>query len=279
MAKPIEKKLGFSRYLLLCSAGLAVIAISMLFGVGRTSVSQAQSKADHVTAGTPSYHVVSIRRTQSIEAAVRELVTFDQFSATNVTLQKLIQGAYGIQQDQVSGGPEWLTTEKYDIEAMVDKTTSEQLKKLNESQRLEVPGRMMRALLADQFKLRLHRESRNLSVYALIVAKNGVKFQATTMQQQTADSNGGAGRIFVGPSQFSGQGVPLALFAGFLGQQLGRTVLDRTGLAGNYDLALQWQANEDLAPAIQEQLGLELVAQEAPMEVLVLDHAERPNKE
>jgi len=279
MAKPIEKKPRLARELLLSSAGLAAIAISILLGVVRPIVTRAQLKTDNVTAGTPSYHVASIKRTQSIEAAVRVFLTPDQFSATNATLQKLIQDAYGIQQDQVSGGPEWLTTEKYDIEAMVDKTTSEQLKWLNESQRLEVPGRMMRALLADQFKLRLHRESRNLPVYALVIAKNGAKFQGPTMQQQTADSKEGAGRIFVAPGHFTGQAVPLALFAGFLGRQLGRTVLDRTGLAGNYDVALQWQGNENLAPAIQEQLGLELVAQEGPVGVLVVDHAERPNEE
>jgi bla regulator protein blaR1 len=304
MTAPILKPLNVARKMLLSSAGLAVVAVPIWFGVVKPNPIRAQSVANDTAGAAPEYQITSIKSAQPGDL-VSIFFRPDQFAATNVTLQMLIREAYGIQDGQISGGPEWLTTDKYDIHAKLDKSPVEPIVRFNESVPPEIPGRMLQALLADRFKLVFHRETRSLPVYALIVGENGAKLQPSTVASRQSSPNAGYSgskaegrKAFVGPGQFRGQGVPLAVLVSFLGKQLGRTVLDRTGLTGNYDLTLEWPADENRASflgktqdasqapesstdsslftSVQEQLGLKLVPQIAPLEVLVIDQVERP---
>jgi uncharacterized protein (TIGR03435 family) len=249
-----------------------------------------------------------------------------RFTAANISLKMLIHLAYGVTDSQISGGPGWLNSEKFDIEAKADDSSIAEPWKLSEEQRKlaqDRSKRMLQALLADRFKLTLHRETKELPVYALVVAKNGPKLQAATADELAPpdpkeahvrlDSPKGPmpkGRgLLMRPGQLSGTAAPIAILAETLSNQpeLGRTVLDKTGLQGYYDFTLKWTPDErqgqmfrgpgdgakegpgsDSAPppdsgpslftAIQEQLGLKLESQKGPVEILIIDGAERPSE-
>jgi uncharacterized protein (TIGR03435 family) len=288
------------------AAVLALVFCALL----NASFCQAQSQATDVSA-TPGYEVASIKPNKSGNNTVMVRSTSDRFSATGVTVRMLIENAYGVHDFQIQGAPEWLSSEKYDIEAKMDSAVAEQLQKLDRDQRQETTKKMMQALLADRFQLKIHNDSKEMSVYALVVAKSGLKMQAAKADDtypngfKGPDGHGGAGMMFMegngGP--VIGQGVPVSNLVRMLATQLGRTVVDKTGLTGNYDFTLKWAPDPgspmfkgpgvppaaadapapdaggpSLFTALQEQLGLKLESQKAPVEILVIDHVERPSE-
>jgi len=212
--------------------------------------------------------------------------------ATGATLKMLIQIAYDLRSidlnKMISGGPNWLGSDKYDIEAKAGKPAAEAELKL-----------MLQTLLADRFKLTLHRENREGSGYALVVAKSGSK-----LKQATGDEDRpGIWRVSPGP--LTGRNASISQLARNLSLDLGLPVVDETGLAGAYNFTLTWAPGENesrgaltmLPPdvaaqlplqrgdpngpsiftAVQEQLGLKLEARKTPVEVLVIDHVEKPD--
>jgi uncharacterized protein (TIGR03435 family) len=163
--------------------------------------------------------------------------------------------------------------------------------------------------LAERFKLNVHTEIRQLPAFALVVAKSGPTLKEATPGDAYANgikAPGGvsrAGMMMMKPGEFIGQGVPISTLADALSQQLQRTVFDKTGLAGKYDIALEWTADNGADPmiqrtdgsqqrtetvtdvsglsiftAIQEQLGLKLQSTKGPVETLVVDHVEMPTE-
>lgn len=260
----------------------------------------------------PSFEVASIKPNRSGDMRMRLGIRPGMFSATGVSAKLLITYAYNVQPFQLSGGPSWLDSEKYDIEAKEEDSLNEELQKLPPDQRDEPIRLRVQSLLADRFKLSLTRQAKELPVYALVVAKNGPKLQSAKPGDtypngfKGPDGRAHPGRMGMGPGQLAAQGVPLALLAQQLSQQLGRTVLDQTGLKGNYDFELKWTPDQspgampmspegirpgsDNAPppdssgpsiftAIQEQLGLKLEPTRGPVEVLVINHIERPSED
>jgi uncharacterized protein (TIGR03435 family) len=231
------------------------------------------------------------------------LSTPEGFSATNVTLQAVIQEAYGVESQQISRSPSWLNSEIFDVEAEVEDSVANDLRNLSADQRNLAQQRMLQALLADRFKLALHHETKVLPIYALVIAQNGPKLQEakpgdtypTGFKGPGGRSGAGAMLMGLGGGQVNGvtaQGVPLADLVKQLTEQLGRPVLDKTGLNGKYDFTLKWtpgtpdgMANDvgrgsqgsSLFTALQEQLGLKLETQTSPMEILVIDHVETPS--
>jgi uncharacterized protein (TIGR03435 family) len=183
---------------------------------------------------------------------------------------------------------------------------ADELRSLSEVQRKVVNQRMLEGLLADQFKLTLHSETKELQQYALAIAPGGPKLHEAkpgdTYPNGIKDPDGlvHSGMMRMGPGMLIGQGTSLELLVGQLSYRLGRTVVDNTELTGNYDFTLRWvpDANEEaqlkslgggppdstspaasgppLSTAIQEQLGLELQPQTGPVQILVIDHAEMP---
>ena len=146
----------------------------------------------------------------------------------------------------------------------------------------------LQSLLAERFKLSLHRETREQPLYALVVGKSGTKFQR---------ANGNFGGLRIGRTQLTGSGATLEMLTTALANQLGRPVLDRTGLEGTFDFKLEWAAQAGASPlpggdalppadangpsiftALQEQLGLKLESTKGSVEVLVIDHVERPSE-
>jgi uncharacterized protein (TIGR03435 family) len=189
---------------------------------------------------------------------------------TNVSLMDVIKQAYLVQGSQISG-PAWLGADRFDIAAKIPDGVPKD----------QVP-QMLQALMADRFKLALHRETKDLAMYSLTAAKGGPKLS-------TAESIGGVTTNTSGLKHHITANYDMARLADFLSQQVDRPVVDHTELKGAFHIVLDWVADavqsaapaaEASAPAgpsfltaVQEQLGLKLVAQKGPVEVLVIDRA------
>jgi uncharacterized protein (TIGR03435 family) len=311
MTERLADNLTLSRKLLLAAVGITAVAFPVLFGVLTAVPSRAQAQTQGPTAPAHVYEVASIKPNKSGDNKVRMMLRPDGFTAMGSTLEMLIQSAYEVQDFQIAGAPGWLNSEKYDVEAKMDASTAEEVKKLGQEEGVVERQRMIQALLADRFQLTLHRETKELPVYALVVAKNGPKLHQAkpgdTYPNGFKDPDGkpGAGMMFMsgrgGP--VIAQGLPIANLVRLLSRQLGRTVLDETGLMGNYDFTLQWTPDESqgsmfkgaeggpapasapppdssgpsIFTALQEQLGLKLESRKGPVEILVIDHVEKPS--
>jgi len=182
-----------------------------------------------------------------------------QIALENVTLWKALGFAYGIGEDKDYAiiGPDWLKTERYDIAGKIPpNTTFEQMR------------RMLQATLTERFKLALHRDTKDLPVYALVVARDGLKIK---------EAEPGHSGFSVGRGHIEARGGALAAFADRLSQMLDRPVVDETKMPGVFNFTLDW-TDEDTGPSIFaaiQQLGLKLEARRAPVEVLVIDRGDR----
>lgn len=191
-----------------------------------------------------------------------------RFNATNLSLKDLIGYAYGVRDTQISGVPRELESRRYDIVARANT--------VKEMSREEVMP-CVQALLADRFRLRVHRETREGLVYALVLAKSGPKLTAHAGTQGATGIGSSSGP---GKASIEGSKASMAGLADHLAGKAGRPVIDRTGLTGEYDFRLEWaseQAVDSSLPsfftAIQEQLGLKLESMKGPIETIVVDSA------
>jgi uncharacterized protein (TIGR03435 family) len=249
------------------------------------------------TAEPPVFEVAAIKLDNSGNGGSHSSTNDGLFTATNVSLKNLMQyEAYDIPGSRILGGPKWLDSTRFDIEAKMDESVAAQLKALDHEQNRIQSQAMFQQLLADRFKLVVHWETRELPIYALVVAKKGAKLQPTkdTTGNTGTSSNGHGSSV-----QFTATGVTVARLAQALtssaSRELGREVIDKTGIEGKYDVSLNWTRDtgtssvvaadgnaQDSAPsiftAIQEQLGLKLESSKGPVQVLVVDHAEMPSE-
>lgn len=309
MAERVGHNLALRRKLLISVTG--VLAVPALLGLLHATQSQAESQTQSPGDKAPVYDVASIKPNKSGTNMVRLMFSPDGLSATNGTLQMFITAAYGVENNQISGAPNWVDSERYDVEAKMDSSTADELRKLNEDDRMAERQHMLQALLVDRFKLKVHRETKELATYALVVAKDGPKFQEAKPGDtypngiKGPDGQSHAGMMFMGREGLTAQGVPISNLVRHLTRQLGRTVVDKTGLTGKYDFMLRWTPDESqgamfkgpeggqpgtagpstaepsgpsIFTAIQEQLGLKLESQKSPVEILVIDHVEKPSE-
>ena len=304
-------------------AGFRIKADKPGIGVARSFkperfASRTQPQAKNTDTVAPIYEVVSIKPHKYGDELFKMMYEQDGFSAIMVTLPMLIGTAYGVEGSKIIGAPNWLDSEKYDVEARMENFVANRLREMSEDQLNVERRRMLQALLADRFKLTLYRQTTQLGVYVLAVAKNGPTLQEA--KPGNAYLNGlkdngeplGAGvfklgRYVGGRGELIGQGLPMMKLVRLLSEDiLNRSVIDNTGLTGNYDFTLQWTiGDESQGPmfkdtgdhpqvtgsiplpefsgpsffnAIQEQLGLKLEPQNSPGEVLVIDHVEKPSE-
>ncbi len=187
---------------------------------------------------------------------------------TNVTLKRCIIGAYHIGPGQVIGGPSWIDSDRFHIEAKAATAT-------DDDNDLDA---MMRTLLAERFHLKLHKETRSMQALVLEVAKGGPKLEKAAGGNAVTNASHG-GMVL--------KNSTMDAFAERLSRVTSLPVINQTGLDGIFNLKLTWtpdgehpksaDAPPDLPTAIQEQLGLRLASRKAPVEVLVVDHAEKPD--
>ncbi len=301
MTERVAFTLAFVKNMLPAVCEVVGLAVALIFGLlyatdSRAAQSPAQSSTQKTATPLPAYDVASIKPGKS-DMGTTLLFRLDGFTAKGMNLKSLIKEAYGVENDQILGAPNWLNTETYDIEAKVDGADATALGKLSDDQR----KLMFQSFLRERFQLKVHWETKELSILALVVAKNGPKLQEAKPGDTYPDgikgpdgkAEGHAGMMMWGNGRLTGQGISIAQIVQPLTQQLGRTVLDQTGLTGKYDVELRWTPDNTSTPtagpdsgiaaesptpsiftAIQEQLGLKLESHKAPVEVLVIDHAE-----
>ena len=257
-------------------AELAAIVGFIAVGALYPPSSQAQSQA----ARPLTFEVASVKRSQPGSSRTGVGTDPGRLTIRNATLKFCIGWAYRVKDYQISG-PGWLDSEHFDIVAKAERGALEDRLRL-----------MLQALLTDRFKLALHRETTELPVYALTVAKEGAKIHEVKADGKSR-TGGGRGHLI-------GQKISMPELADLLtlfGQrELGRPVIDKTGLTGVFDIALSWTPENprpaggndpdartttekapspDIFSALQQQLGLRLELQKGPVEILVIDHAER----
>jgi uncharacterized protein (TIGR03435 family) len=233
----------------------------------------------------PAYDVVSIKPNKSGSGMMRTMNAADGFSGENVSLKMLMQGAYDLKtDDQLVGLPGWGESANFDVQAKMDADTVAELKKLSEDGMVAERRAMMQTLLVERFHLKLHHETRDLPMYALTVAKSGFKLKEA-VPDGSPDSKRRPGTMTVGRGTYSAVAIPMSNLALILGYQVHRLVVDRTGLSGQYDVALKWSPEDgansatdspSLFVALEEQLGLKLDSTKGPVDVIVVDHAEMP---
>lgn len=263
--------------------------MGIIAGVGTMCIAISATLAQ-VAPDPPSFEVASVKiNTRSGHDWSVTRGVGGRFVAENIPLKALMTFAYSVREQQLSGYPEWTGELRFDINARPDRIVP------------VGPGGdatlrlMVQALLSDRFHLELHREKREVSGYALILAKNGPKLTLSAQDAMGPNITTGAGQIGAGK-------VKINALARVLSDQLGQAVVDQTGLTGDYDLKLEFtpellsaatlsadfQKTEDagnpvarpnnitIFAALQEQLGLRLTSRKVPIEVLVIDHVDRP---
>jgi uncharacterized protein (TIGR03435 family) len=245
-----------------CNIMARTLAIIAIAACALTSVAQPPAV----------FEVVSIHRNPSGADNTRIDMTHGRLAITNASLKTLIRNAYDIQSYQLAGGPGWLDSDGYDIAASTgtgEETSQDQYRAL------------IRTLLTDRFRLKVHWQTRQANIYALVVAKNGPTLREGPDPSKAPGLN--TNRT-AHEGRMVGTNAPSSYLASALTNQLSRTVLDKTGLQGKYDWTLVWDpdptvdsANPSLFTAVQEQLGLRLDTQKGPTEVLVIDSVERPS--
>jgi uncharacterized protein (TIGR03435 family) len=275
----------------------AMAVASILF------VSQGAFAQPAATPG-PAFEVASIKQNKSGDSPMMVRPSpGGRFTVTNAPLQFVITMAYRIKDSQLSGAPPWFMTEPYDIQARAEGNPS-----------FDTMLPMIQKLLEDRLQLKFHRDTKDIPVYALLVAKPGKLHQA---EGECGPPPSGpppalepgklptlpCGLFLMFPGHLSAQKVPLGRLVDTLSVLTSRIVLDKTNLAGKYDINLdytpepgQFQASPLGAPpgllqlppadpngpslftALQEQLGLKLESQKSPVEIMVIDHAERPSE-
>lgn len=217
------------------------------------------------TTPLPTFEAASVKPNTSGSGSSSTNGSSGQIVFTNVSLSRLIQRAYGVKPYQFAG-PDWLDSVRFDIAAKYPAGASKDQRPL-----------MLQTLLADRFHLAIHRESKEMPAYALVVAKGGKKFEASEPAGHSSNSRG----------RLDDQGVSMADLADQLVSILKHPVVDKTALTGTYNLKLEWTpddqsaegADSSLGPsiftALQDQLGLKLQTQKLPVEIVVVDHADR----
>jgi uncharacterized protein (TIGR03435 family) len=189
------------------------------------------------------------------------------FTAKNIPIRLLISRAYGVAGSQISGGPGWIDSEKYDIDARAA-TTSEM--------RADEVRPCLQALLTERLKFKFHPETRQESVLSLVVAKGGPKFKEVSEAGSPSISGSSGG----GKASIVGKNVTIDRLAEYLSARAGHPVFNNTGLTARYNFSVEWAMDEtaDSGPsiftALEDQLGLKLSPTKGPVEVIAIDSAE-----
>lgn len=253
------------------SCALAVVAVPLLV------VASAQSQPTE----RPKFEVASVKLLADRSPMAVRPMPGGRLAAT-APVKLLIMNAYGFQYSEIVGGPGWIDADSYEIDA----------KAADSADRARVML-MLQSLLEDRFQMKVHRETRETPVYALVVDKNGAKLAVTKKADCPATEVAGppCGQMRILPSpaavRMEGDRAAISELVRVLAVAARRPVLDRTALSGLYDIRLQFVDEPPDAPpsdaaglsifaALQEQLGLKLESTKGPVEFLVIDHVERP---
>jgi uncharacterized protein (TIGR03435 family) len=304
----VAVELNFAKRISLAVAGMAALALPVIVGVMNAPAIRAQS-----TTGAQKFEVASIR--PDLQQGLMMVRPLPGRLTASASVRLLIQNAYAVQPFQILGGPAWIDSERYQIEAKADGNATRARMFL-----------MLQSLLDDRLQLKTHRETKELPIYALAASRNGLKLPSpqdggcvspapnappewaegrmegrmpSPEQGQLPAPRCGSVNVILAPSgaRMQGGAVTMPEFIRVLSTVLGRTVIDRSGFKDPFDVRLDFLPDADTpalpAPppdaggaspgssifsAIQQQIGLRLESTRGPVEVIVIDHVERPTE-
>jgi bla regulator protein blaR1 len=315
MTRQIGDRLSLAKKLVMTTAGIAALAVPLYLGF----LNIPQSRAQSADGSKPSFEVASVKPAKDCRGSSIMMQPGGRFAVSCFTLRNLIPIAYDIRPHQLSGGPGWISSSSYAIEAKGNGSVT----KPNQM------NLMLQSLLEDRFQLKMHRETKEMPVYFLTISKNGHKLKLAK------DDNGNPivdlpfrpeepmpppppprmgpdgkpnikitpGMVMFDRGQLEARAMQLEVLTKLLSMRLGRTLIDKTGLTGRYDISLKLEpdstqsdplgiegtANPNRVPsadlsdpsiltAIEEQLGLKLEPGKAPEEIWVIDSVEKPSE-
>jgi uncharacterized protein (TIGR03435 family) len=253
-------------------------AAAAAWGQGSAAANGAETKVEGVLLPGAAYDVATIKPHNPSEMSSARLLPSGEFISRGMALKTIVGTAYGKFSFQILAGPAWFESDRYDVDAKPDNALGEQLQKLSWEQREKVQGRMLQALLADRVKLKVHQETKELPLFALVVEKGGLKLHESKAGEPY--------RMMVGNGRIVAQGISMDDLAAQLTGTIDHVVTNKTGLTGAYDFTVRYtdelSAADSSAPsiytALQDQLGLKLESSKGPVQVLVIDHVERPSE-
>jgi uncharacterized protein (TIGR03435 family) len=275
---------GFGTKALLAFIGISIVVVLPIFGVVNAPLLRAQSSQTEQTtnASLPVFEAASIKPNNSASLSMSGSVGDNLFRMSNATPIYLIKYAFNMQDDQIAGAPNWVDAKRYDIDAKVGDDEYAKWLTIPYEQRRNLMRQAMQSLLTDRFKLKVTHETKQLPVYALVLAKGGPKMTESTDPPNPIPD---CPRPCLSSNNSTMDGL-----AGSLGQILrDRVVLNETGLTGHYVLALHWVPQsqspsdqpDDSGPsiftALEEQLGLRIESTTGPVDTIVIDHIEEPS--
>jgi uncharacterized protein (TIGR03435 family) len=290
------------------------LAGSLAFGAFQAAPLRAQLVVAKQGEALPTFEVATIKPNTSESGNMRMMTTPTGFSVENVQLRQIIKTGWGAKTDaQISGGPDALLDQHFDVDAKIDPDDVARMKSMSRQDRGRMTDLMLQALLSDRFHLKVHIDTRELPVYALLIAKGGPKLTAAAPPPPSPPADGQKVNLLApgekpGPgtrgtrmtmsgttAEVEAHGAKMEFLASILSGQSetgSRLVVDKTGLTGEFDFMLHWAPenlsaaaaatsdpeaeNPPLFTALQEQLGLRLEPGKAPVEIVVIDHAEPP---
>jgi uncharacterized protein (TIGR03435 family) len=257
------------------------IALALIAAVG---LGQSQ---DVDSSFRPAFEVASIKPDPQSNPRIGK--PGGRLVARGISTKLLIALAYDVKEFQILDAPTWTSREQYSIDAKPGDNPKGPIFPVYLTRRQKEDDEFklrIQSLLADRFQLRIHKETREQQVYSLVVAKNGPKFRESKFDESALEKGLLPG-LQMRPYELAGTSVDIHLLAEELSRRLSRNVIDRTGLDGEYNFDLRWSpdaADGDSPPdgmsiltALQEQMGSKLESSRGPVDVIVIDHVERPS--
>lgn len=332
MTKRSGTALSLGRKLALAATAWVVVLVPIGFGVlhGQQAPSSPESTSQPfgTAQNLPKYEVATVKPASESDGRHLMMMTPGGTTLKGIPLQMVMQQAFGIEEDRIIGAPGWVKSNRYDIEAKVAPEDAPKMEKLKAEQRRQ----MLLPVLVERFNLKYHVEQRELPTYALVIVKGGPKLTESKPDEAGPhefpdpkagpaapgheppgnagptgpgkDPMGRRGMVSIGPGRIDAHGGGMEFLAHSLSFNVGRTVLDETGLKGRYDFTLQWTPDQGMMPtggpggeggpahgdvaadaggpslftALEEQLGLKLESQKRKVDVIVIDHIDAPSE-
>lgn len=293
LAGHLASELNLAKKCGLAAAGVAALALPILVGLINTPSLRAQSEDQ----SSLSFEVASIKPDPNpshyFGTHIDISTNYTQYHATGVSAAYLIKDAYALTDDQLSGGPDWIDSDKYAIDAKIPEAIGTAWHKKYDRATHEAQMReMIRSLLADRFQLKVTHETKELPVFALVVSKEGPKLTLSNDEAHSGNDGHNEGDVEI--EKITAR--PIDMLVQILTRQPelgGRKVIDQTGLTGSYTYTLKWtqqrplstSANDEAQPtseaptledALENQLGLQLKSTKVPIDTVLIDHIEKP---
>jgi uncharacterized protein (TIGR03435 family) len=310
--------LSTGRKLILSAAAILTLVLPVGFGMLRGQNAPASTPSPQSSiqpAELPKFDVASIKPYKADDGRMMIRFSPDGVSLQGMPMRELVHSAFGVEADRIIGEPDWIKSTRYDIEAKVSPEDAPKLKDLKMEQR----NAMMLQLLVDRFNLKYHHETRELPMYALVVAKSGSKMKPAKPDQDRPGTKAlppgeprrsgdgerpaiGEHMLMMNPGHLESTGSTIDMLAHILSRQLNRTVIDKTGLTGEYAYTLDYMPENmpslipgapeggskpdmsadlgkpSLFTAVEEQLGLKLEATKGTVDVIVIDNIDLPSE-